>query len=797
MIARLGTGTYARFELSLTWGVVMRGIVRAGVCLALLASGAVFSATPASAAPPPSRPGGALVTPSDMAAATDQMIVHFRDGATPDAGALMDPAGDPVDLKREMGDGSWVIQLGQRYAPDDAEALAAIWEQRPDVEYAEPDARMFTTLVPNDPQYSSQWHYQPVALPDPVGANLPAAWDITTGTNSSVVAVLDTGYLNHADLTGRFAGGYDMISNVLTANDGGGRDASALDPGDWVTSAEAATGQPFAGCQVRNSSWHGTHVSGTIGANSNNSVGVAGIDWNAKILPVRVLGKCGGSVSDIADGIRWAAGLSVPGVPANPNVAKVINMSLGGTGVCGTTYQDAIDAATGAGSLVVVAAGNSNVDMANARPANCNNVLAVAATADDGWRAGYSNFGTGVDIAAPGGDFNYDTGVLSTANGGTTSPGVDTYAAKQGTSMATPHVAGVASLVRAVNPSLTPAQLTTLLKANVTPFPAGTDCTTSLCGSGILNAGAAVAAAQSAARLRVTTNPALPADIIVDGTARDSWGLNWAEFPPGPHQVCFGAVPGYTKPGCQDVNLTAGNTTTVQGTYAQNGFLRVITSPAVASTISVGGVARNDWGLWAEVAPGTYNVCFGAVQGFDVPACRDVVVTAGSTGVTTGTFAPNPSAPGPGGTFGFLRATTSPAVGSMISVDGTWRNNWGLDWVKLPTGAHQVCYGAAPNMTAPASCQDINITNGATTEVSGTYAPKGFLRVLTSPSVQANITVNGVVANAYGMWHGKAPGSYNVCFGPVPGFVTPPCQNAVAVTANNTTTITGTYTASP
>jgi hypothetical protein len=478
-------------------------------------------------------------------------------------------------------------------------------------------------------------------------------------------------------------------------------------------------------------------------------------------------------------------------------VAKVINMSLGGSGACGTTFQTAIDAATAAGSLLVVAAGNSNTNASNAQPASCNNVLTVAATAFDGWRAGYSNFGTVVDMAAPGGDFNFDTGVLSTLNTGTTSPVADNYVAYQGTSMATPHVAGVASLIRAMNPSLTPAQITTLLKSNITAFPVGTDCTTTTCGTGILNAAAAVQAAQTPARLRVTTSPALPADILVDGTARDSWGLNWAAFPAGAHQVCFGDVPGYTKPACQNPTLTQGNTSTVNGTYTQNGFLRVITSPAVASTISVDGVARNDWGLWAEVAPGTYNVCFGAVQGFNVPACRNVVVAAGATGTTTGTFTANASAPGPGGTFGFLRATTSPAVGAMISVDGVWRNNWGLDWVKLSTGAHQVCFGPSPNMTAPASCSNVTITNGATSTVTGTYAPKGFLRVVTSPSLQANITVNGVTANAYGMWHGKAPGSYNVCFGAVIGYVTPPCQNGVSVTANNTTTVTGTYTASP
>ena len=299
------------------------------------------------------------------------------------------------------------------------------------------------------------------------------------------------------------------------------------------------------------------------------------------------------------------------------------------------------------------------------------------------------------------------------------------------------------------------------------------------------------------ALLRVTTSPAVPSVITVDGIERDSWGINWASFPVGSHQVCFGKVLGWVTPACQTVNLTAGATTTVTGTFSQSGYLRVITSPAVASTIKVNGVSRNDWGIWAEVDPGTYNVCFGDVAGFNVPACRDVVVSAGSTATTTGTFTANAAAPGETGQFGYLRATTSPAQAAMISVDGSWRNNWGLDWVKLGTGSHEVCFGDAPDVTKPASCQTVNVTNGATTVVTGTYAARGFLRVLTSPALQANITVNGQVANAYGMWTSKAPGSYNVCFGAVAGYTTPVCQNGVTVSAGMTTTITGTYVASP
>ena len=292
------------------------------------------------------------------------------------------------------------------------------------------------------------------------------------------------------------------------------------------------------------------------------------------------------------------------------------------------------------------------------------------------------------------------------------------------------------------------------------------------------------------ARLRATTSPALPADVVVDGIARDSWGLNWVALPAGAHQVCFGPVPGYAAPPCQTATLASG-TTTVTGTYTANGYLRATTSPAVASTITVDGVARNDWGLWAEVPPGTYQVCFGAVAGFATPSCRAVAVTPGATATTTGTFTTQPGAPGPAPGFGYLRATTSPALGAMISIDGQWANNWGVDWVKLPAGTHQVCFGPAPAATAPA-CSSVSVTAGGTTTLTGTYAAKGFLRVVTSPALPATVTVDAQVANAYGIWTPKAPGTYQVCFGALAGYAAPACQSAT-VTAGATTTITGTY----
>ncbi|MGL5005071.1 MAG: S8 family serine peptidase, partial [Casimicrobium sp.] len=280
--------------------------------------------------------------------------------------------------------------------------------------------------------------------------------------------------------------------------DGDGRDANAADPGDWITSAEAsASTGPFFGCDIDNSSWHGSHVAGTIAAVSNNAAGVAGVNWTSKILPVRVIGKCGGALSDIADGVRWAAGVAVPNAPANLNPAKVINMSLGGDRVCSVTMQSAIDAATAAGAIVVVAAGNSNADLANEEPASCNNVLPVTSITSSGARSNTSSFGGGAFIAAPG------VGILSTVNTGSqspvASPGGDSYTSYSGTSMATPHVAGVVGLLRAANPTITIAKIRAALAASAVPFvsPINPQCYGNTCGAGMLDAAGALSAATS------------------------------------------------------------------------------------------------------------------------------------------------------------------------------------------------------------------------------------------------------------------------------------------------------------
>jgi serine protease len=440
----------------------------------------------------------------------DRLIMKYRDPAL-SAAAERNEGIDPVRLERlaarlgqavaqerAMSGGAWVVRLFQAVPADQARALAQSAEADPEIEYAEPDLPMRAMLVPADPRYASdQWDLQGPAVAAG-GANLPAAWDITTGAAGIAVAVIDTGILPHPDLGGRHLPGFDMVSDPVVANDGNGRDADATDAGDWITTADS-TSTRFSGCPVDDSSWHGTHVSGTIAAGAGNGLGIAGINWSSKVLPVRVLGKCFGYTSDIADGIVWAAGLPVAGVPANPNPARVLNLSLGGSGSCGLTFQNAINAALGAGAVIAVAAGNSNANASQFSPANCSGVITVAATQRTGARASYSNYGSVVEIAAPGGgDGNY---ILSTLNRGTTTPDLTAagwiYAFYQGTSMATPHVAGIASLMLSANPALTPSQVLSRIQSTARPFPTGTgrDCTTALCGAGIIDAGAAVAAA--------------------------------------------------------------------------------------------------------------------------------------------------------------------------------------------------------------------------------------------------------------------------------------------------------------
>ena len=400
-------------------------------------------------------------------------------------GDLSALTGEPLTHVREMAlAGRHVVKADRTLSKQETKQMMALLAQDPNVASVEEDRMMHAFATPNDAQYTSQWHYYEATG----GLRAPAAWDSATGTGV-VVAVLDTGFRPHADLNANIIPGYDMISDSFVGNDGGGRDNDAKDPGDWVLANECGGTNP-----AQNSSWHGTHVAGTVAAVTNNGTGVAGVAYGAKVMPVRVLGKCGGYTSDIADGIIWASGGTVSGVPTTTTPAKVINMSLGGSGACDATTQAAINSARSRGTVVVIASGNDNDNANNYNPGNCAGVVNVASTNRSGGRAYYSNFGTSIDVAAPGGaqnSANDANGILSTYNTGTTTPGSDSYGYSQGTSMAAPHVAGVAALIVQKKPTATPDEVESILKTTTRAFPA--TCTN--CGTGIVDAAAAVAKA--------------------------------------------------------------------------------------------------------------------------------------------------------------------------------------------------------------------------------------------------------------------------------------------------------------
>jgi len=405
--------------------------------------------------------------------------------------------------------GARIRVLSAREMQEQTQAAILQMRSEDDVEYVQLNYIVHIVRTPNDPGYRQQWHYRnngPGSDEAPGGTNLPQAWDRTVGSSASVIAVIDTGILpNHPDIDGspNLLPGFDMITDTFTGNDGDGRDADASDPGDGVAAGECGPGSPS-----EPDSWHGTHVAGTIGVGrTDNGEGVAGINWSSRVVPLRALGRCGGSIADINDAMRWAAGLPVPRVTTNPNPVKVINMSLGASAPCSASpaTQSAIDDVVAAGVSVVVAAGNEASDAANSFPASCNNVITVAASDFNGELVTrYSNFGAVVDIMAPGGDLRADEdndgnpdGVLSMVEGG--------FAFFNGTSMATPHVAGVVGLLLAQDPTLTPQEIENLLKSNALPRNSG-QCPLP-CGAGLLNADITVGGPVPPPPLRLSVSP--------------------------------------------------------------------------------------------------------------------------------------------------------------------------------------------------------------------------------------------------------------------------------------------------
>jgi serine protease len=453
---------------------------------------------------------------------------------------------DPVGASAQL------LHFERPLSAAEAVRVAARLAADPAVAWVQPNTRERrlggAANPPNDPYFAGrkfQWWLQAATGSD---ANvlvdrlrgvpdLQTAWLREAGVAATVVAVLDSGITAHPDLAAaRILPGYDFVADSAYANDGDGRDADPSDPGDWVDAADR-TRDPgrFGSCEVESSSWHGTVIAGMLGAQTDNGLGAAAINWAARVLPVRVAGKCGAEVADIVEGMRWAAGLAackrsdgaggcLEFAPTNPNPARVVNISFGGSAACGSAYQGAIDelrAAPGGGAVVVAAAGNEHRGLS--RPASCSGAIGVVALNRDGFKTNYSNFGSAAVIATVGGDdvdtgsrWNglADSGLLSIGNPGSTSAancsaaGANCYFYHWGTSFSTPVVAGAVSLMLAANPALTATEVIAGLRASARPhvgstipgFNACSDanpgrclCTTATCGAGILDVPQALA----------------------------------------------------------------------------------------------------------------------------------------------------------------------------------------------------------------------------------------------------------------------------------------------------------------
>ena len=511
-------------------------------------------------------------------------------------------------------------------------ALVAALAADSDVEWAVVDQRRYVqTAAVNDPLYpgslstsvapngpsAGQWYLRApysetvtlevngVGVPTVEnvvsGINIEPAWAITHGSSAIVIGDVDTGITPHPELNSKifaatFSGttsstpyGYDFIGwgvthvvgdlaepssseALVTANDGSLADPDPSDPGDWVTAAEDVSlcKDPSPGT-AQSSSWHGTQTASILAAATNNGTGMASVGYDTMVVPARALGKCGGYDSDIIAAAEWAGGIAVADVPANTHPARVINMSLGGSGACDSAYVDAFTALRDKGVVVVVAAGNGNAQekgVAVGSPANCQPaasdtnktpiVIAVAALRHAGTKVGFSNLGPEVTIAAPGGNcVNTAPGsqclypILTAINSGTTSPVANggTYSdglnnVSLGTSFSTPMVAGTVALMLSVQPNLSNAQVINILKQTARPFPTTSDttptppvctvptsnstgqteclCTTSTCGAGMLDAGAAVTLASTTAAQTYTAPTALvsptTASVVVGST---------------------------------------------------------------------------------------------------------------------------------------------------------------------------------------------------------------------------------------------------------------------------------------
>ncbi|MFV2039676.1 MAG: sorbosone dehydrogenase family protein, partial [Acidimicrobiales bacterium] len=269
-------------------------------------------------------------------------------------------------------------------------------------------------------------------------------------------------------------------------------------------------------------------------------------------------------------------------------------------------------------------------------------------------------------------------------------------------------------------------------------------------------------------RLRATTFPAVPSLISVDGIERSQWGLDWVSLPPGTKQLCFSDVPGFVTPDCAAALVASSATTTTQADFVPKASLSVTTRVAgsvgtpVRSLITVNNVPSGEWGLNAQLAPATVEVCWGSVADFTPPPCQTTSLTAGTLTTLEGVFAPSSGAPGPSGPAGFLRVATSPSVPSTIIVDGSDTRQFSLDWVPFTPGPHEVCFSDVPGRITP-TCQNVLVSDGLTTALTGVFQTTGTVQVTTTPASDVPISIDGTARNQWGLFTNIAAGTYTVC----------------------------------
>jgi hypothetical protein len=305
--------------------------------------------------------------------------------------------------------------------------------------------------------------------------------------------------------------------------------------------------------------------------------------------------------------------------------------------------------------------------------------------------------------------------------------------------------------------------------------------------------GGVSATAATTGILQVTSSPSLATQILIDGVIANSRAVNGLELTPGVHNVSFTHVTGYTEPAAQGVNVIAGTTTALVGTFTPRGQLQVVTAPSVASEITIDGHPDNDFGVTTDVAaPAVHQVCFGAVKGFTPPACQSATTTTGPLPtIVTGVFLPSLTAVGQNG-VGMLRVTSQPPVATQVLVDGQIADSWGLNWLELAPGTHAVCFAHLEGFTEP-PCQNVAVVAGLTTPVLGSFAQRGELRVITSPAVPGTVSVDGVARDSWGIWTDLPAGLHTVCFGAVTGHANTPACQTISVNPGVETDVTGVY----